>query len=131
MLLTFVKYWRHLEYMLDFAAGTQVYLACGITDLRKSTNGLAVIVKLRFKLDPYSKCLFVFCNRKHDLIKIIQWDGTGLWLLMKRLDKGNFRWPMTASDVKQVSIKELRWLLEGLTIEQSSAFKERHPRIVI
>ncbi len=117
--------------MLDLAVGTQVYLACGITDLRKSINGLAAIVKLRFKLDPYSKCLFVFCNRNHDLIKIIQWDGTGIWLLMKRLDKGSFRWPMTASDVKQVSIKELRWLLEGLAIEQSSAFKERHPKIVI
>ncbi|HEY9062670.1 MAG TPA: IS66 family insertion sequence element accessory protein TnpB [Pseudobacteroides sp.] len=54
--------------------------------------------------------MFVFCNRNHNLIKIIQWDGTGLWLLMKRLDKGDFRWPMTASDVTQVSIKELRWL---------------------
>ena len=93
--------------MLDFAAGTQVYLACGITDLRKSINGFAVIVKLQIQTGSLFKCLFVFCNRKHDLIKILQWDGTGFWLFMKRLDKGNFRWPMTASDVKQVSIKDL------------------------
>ena len=50
---------------------------------------------------------------------------------MKRLDKGNFRWPMKAKEVQQVSVKELRWLLEGLSIEQKSAFKERHPSIVI
>ncbi|NMB97229.1 MAG: IS66 family insertion sequence element accessory protein TnpB [Clostridiaceae bacterium] len=103
--------------MLDFTAGTQVYLACGVTDLRKSFNGLTAIVKLRFKLDPYSKSMFVFCNRNRTLIKILQWDGSGLWLFMKRLDKGNFRWPMDASEVKQISIKELRWLLDGLTIE--------------
>jgi transposase len=117
--------------MLDFAVGAQVYLACGVTDLRKSFNGLAIIVKLQFKLDPYSKCMFVFCNRNHTLVKILQWDGSGFWLYMKRLDKGNFRWPMNASEVRQVSTKELRWLLEGLSIEQKSAFKERHPSIVI
>jgi transposase len=50
---------------------------------------------------------------------------------MKRLDKGNFRWPMNASEVKQVSPRELRWLCEGLSIEQKSAFKDRHPSIVI
>lgn len=117
--------------MLDFAPGTQVYIACGVTDLRKSFTGLATIVKLQFKLDPYSKCMFVFCNRSHNLIKILQWDGSGLWLFMKRLDKGNFRWPMNASEVKQVSPRELRWLCEGLSIEQKSAFKDRHPSIVI
>ena len=77
--------------MLDLATGTQVYIACGATDLRKSFTGLAAIVMLRFKLDPYSKCMFVFCNRSHNLIKILQWDGSSLWLFMKRLDKGNFR----------------------------------------
>lgn len=117
--------------MLDFAVGTQVYLATGVTDLRKSFSGLAVIVKLQFRLDPYSKCMFVFCNRNHNLIKILQWDGSGFWLFMKRLDKGNFRWPMVASEAKKVSTKELRWWLEGLSIEQKSAFKDRHPSIVI
>lgn len=107
--------------MLDFAVGTQVYLACGVTDLRKSFSSLAVIVKLQFKLDPYSKCMFVFCNRNHNLVKILQWDGSGFWLFMKRLDKGNFRWPMIASEVKQISTKEHRWLLECLSIEQKSA----------
>jgi transposase len=117
--------------MLDFADSTQVYISPGITDLRKSFNGLASIVKLQFKLDPYSKCMFVFCNRGHNLIKILQWDGSGLWLFMKRLDKSNFRWPTNASEVKLISTKELRWLLDGLSIEQKNAFKDRHPSIVI
>lgn len=117
--------------MLDFAIGTQVYIAPGVTDLRKSFHGLAAIVRLKFQLDPYSKCMFVFCNRNHNLVKILQWDGSGFWLFMKRLDKGNFRWPMNVLEVKQVSFKELRWLLEGLSIEQKNAFKDRHPSIVV
>ena len=61
--------------MLDLAGGTTVYLACGATDLRKSYHGLAVIIKLKFKLDPYSRCMFAFCNRRRTSIKILQWDG--------------------------------------------------------
>lgn len=117
--------------MIDTMVGSRVYLACGVTDLRKSFNGLAAIVKLRFKLDPYSKSMFVFCNRNHNLVKILQWDGSGLWLFIKRLDNGKFQWPMSASEVKQISSKELRWLLEGLSLEQKGAFKERHPTVVV
>lgn len=56
--------------MLDLAGGTTVYLACGATDLRKSYHGLAAIVKLKFQLDPYSRCMFAFCNRRRTSIKI-------------------------------------------------------------
>ncbi len=55
--------------MLDLAGGTTVYLACGATDLRKSYHGLAAIIKLKFKLDPYSRCMFAFCNRRRTSIK--------------------------------------------------------------
>ena len=58
--------------MLDFSGSTTVYLACGVTDLRKSYTGLAAIVKLKFHLDPYSRCMFAFCNRRRTLIKILQ-----------------------------------------------------------
>lgn len=117
--------------MIDTLAGTQVYLSCGVTDLRKSFNGLVAIVKLQFKLDPYSKSMFVFCNRNRNLVKILQWDGSGLWLYIKRLDKGKFQWPMNALEVKQISPKALRWLIEGLSLEQKGAFAERHPTIVV
>lgn len=118
-------------HMIDFASETTVYLACGVTNCRRSFNGLAATVKHNFKLDPYSKSMFVFCNRTHIIIKILQWDRSGFWLFIKRLDRGNFKWPMTKDEVKQVSTKELSWLLQGLTIEQKGAFKDRHPRVVI
>ena len=76
--------------MLDFSGSTTVYLACGVTDLRKSYTGLAAIIKLKFHLDPYSRCMFAFCNRRRTLIKILQWDGSGFWILMKRLDRDSF-----------------------------------------
>lgn len=66
--------------MLDFDFGTKVYLACGTTDLRKGFEGLKLIINLNFQLDPYSKSMFVFCNRNRTVIKILQWDGSGLWL---------------------------------------------------
>ena len=78
--------------MLDLAGGTTVYLACGATDLRKSYNGLAAVIKLKFQLDPYSRCMFAFCNRRRTLIKILQWDGSGFRILMKRLDRDAFPW---------------------------------------
>ena len=78
--------------MLSFS-GKKVYLACGYTDMRKSINGLAVIVEGSFKLDPFDGALFVFCNKSRDRIKILEWDGDGFWLYFKRLEKGRFRWP--------------------------------------
>jgi transposase len=64
-----------------------VYLAQGITDLRKSIDGLVIIVQETFKLDPFSRNFFVFCNRKKDKIKILEWNFDGYWLHYKRLEK--------------------------------------------
>ena len=63
--------------MLDFSGSTTVYLACGATDLRKSYTGLAAIIKLKFHLDPYSRCMFAFCNRRRTLIKLDQAPPVG------------------------------------------------------
>ena len=117
--------------MLELSKDCTVYIACGVTDLRKSFHGLATIVKLKFDRAPYTKCMFAFCNRNCTLMKILHWDGSGFWLLMKRIDKGNFRWPDTPNEIKQVSLKELRWLTEGLSLKQKNAFQERHPKIIV
>ena len=93
--------------MLDLAGGTTVYLACGATDLRKSYHGLAAIIKLKFKLDPYSRCMFAFCNRRRTSIKILQWDESGFWILMKRLDRDSFHWPDTPDELQKVTLKEM------------------------
>lgn len=117
--------------MLDLAGGTTVYLACGSTDLRKSYNGLAAIIKLKFHLDPYSHCMFAFCNRRRTSIKILQWDGSGFWILMKRLDRNYFRWPDTPDELKKVTLKEIHWLSDGLSLDPKGAFEEHHPKITI
>jgi len=117
--------------MLNNINSGQVYLACGFTDLRKSIDGLAAMVKMKFKLDPFSSCLFVFCNRNRNKIKILEWEYTGFWLHYKRLEQGKFKWPKDESDVKSISQRELRWLLDGLSIEQPKAHKEVMQRDIV
>jgi len=95
-----------------------VYLACGHTDMRKSINGLSAIVECSFKLDPFGGELFVFCNRKRDRLKILEWDGDGFWLYFKRLEKGRFRWPDDGEgSVMTLTSEELSILLGGAKIE--------------
>jgi transposase len=89
--------------VLDHTNVTGVYLACGATDLRKSIDGLAVLVKEVFQLDPFSPCLFVFCNRNRDKLKILEWDHNGFWLHYRRLERGKFRWPMDKTTTIKVS----------------------------
>jgi Transposase and inactivated derivatives len=117
--------------MLNLTNSSQAYLACGSTDLRKSIDGLAAIVQMRFKLDPFSKALFIFCNKNRDKIKILQWEYTGFWLHYKRLEKGKFKWPSTENQVKNITERELRWLLDGLSIDQPKAHKEVKERSLI
>jgi transposase len=117
--------------MLNLTNSDQVYLACGATDLRKSIDGLAAIVQMRFKLDPFSNCLFIFCNKNKDKIKTLQWEYSGFWLCFKRLEKGKFKWPSNQNEVKSVTQRELRWLLDGLSIEQPKAHKEVTERSLI
>lgn len=74
----------------------KVYLACGATDLRKHIDALSALVQESFKLDPFDDAMFVFCNGRRDMIKILEWDGDGFWLHMKKLEQGRFNWPDTA-----------------------------------
>lgn len=79
--------------MLNDVPVDRVYLARGVTDMRKSIDGLAVLVQEVFNLDPFSPNLFVFCNRKRDKLKILYWDKNGFWLYYRRLEKGHCQWP--------------------------------------
>lgn len=110
----------------------QVYLACGHTDMRKSINGLSAIVESSFKLNPFTGALFVFCNRNRDRIKILEWDGDGFWLYLKRLERGHFRWPSHGEEsTMTLSGEELAILLGGAKIELKLRRKEVLERRII
>ena len=79
--------------MLSFTGGLKVFVALEPVDLRKSFSGLEGLVSARLGEDLREGALFVFTNRRHSRLKILYWDGTGLWLLIKRLEKGTFSWP--------------------------------------
>jgi len=79
--------------MLTFSGALKVFLAVEPTDMRKSFNALSAIVSEALGGDPYAGALYVFTNRSRNRIKILFWDGTGLWVAAKRLEKGCFSWP--------------------------------------
>jgi transposase len=111
---------------------SQVYLACGATDMRKSIDGLAVLVKEGFDLDPFSPALFVFCNRERNKLKVLFWEHNGFWLYYRRLERGRFRWPPDdGTSPRKVTQRELRWLLDGLSLEQRQAHPEVSARTII
>lgn len=96
-----------------------VYLCCGYTDMRKSINGLMALVQSSFSLDPFSDALFVFCNRKRDRIKILEWDEDGFWLYFKRLERGHFRWPAEGEDnTMALTSEELACLIGSAKLEK-------------
>ena len=84
-----------------------IYVRPGKTDMRKQINGLAIVVQ-QLKLDPFSGSLFLFCNRRRYLLKILYWDRTGFALWQKRLEKDKFPWPRDRSEVKQIDAEKLR-----------------------
>jgi transposase len=107
--------------MVVAPANTKVYLAAGITDMRKAINGLSMLVEDQLELDPFSGHLFVFCNRRRNMIKILYWDLNGFCLWHKRLEKHRFRWPESREQVLRLDPRQLSWLLDGLEIRQSRA----------
>ncbi len=110
--------------MLTESPVRDVHLACGATDMRKSIDGLAAIVQLGFRLDPFSEAWFVFCNKDRNKLKLLRWDNNGFWLYYRRLERGTFQWPRTADALtKTVTRRELLWLLDGLSLEQRRAHK--------
>lgn len=116
--------------MLNNAQGIKhVYIACGKTDLRKGIDSLAAIVANNFRLDPFEEGnLFLFCGRRTDRIKGLLYEGDGFLLLYKRLTNGNYRWPRTSQEVKELTPQQYRWLMDGLAIEQKKAIKSVRPK---
>ena len=110
--------------------GLKVYLALGFTDMRKSVNGLSLIINDILDQDPLSGHLFVFCNRRKTIIKILYWDRNGFCLWYKRLEKDMFRWPAREAELLEIGHRELMWLLEGLELKQRRAHRQLKDMII-
>lgn len=100
--------------MIGLPAGTRVWLAAGVTDMRKGFDGLAALVETTLSHDPFSGALFIFRGRRGDRVKILWWDGDGLCLYAKRLERGHFVWPRAESGTISLSAAQLSMLLEGI-----------------
>ena len=100
--------------MIGLPSGSRVWLAVGRTDMRKGFDGLAAAVQERMAQDPFCGHLFVFRGRRGDLLKVLWWDGQGLCLFAKRLEKGRFVWPSPADGKVVITPAQLGMLLEGI-----------------
>lgn len=116
--------------MFNLETIENVYLAVGPTDLRKSIDGLSLIVQSTFKLDLFEKSIFVFCNKASDKIKIIHFDN-GFWLYYRRLETDKFKWPISSKETINISYSELEWLLNGHELRlEKRKFKEVNKRVI-
>ena len=100
--------------MIALPAGGRIYLACGHTDMRRGFDGLAVMVQEVLTHDPHSGALFAFRGKRGDLLKLLWWDGQGLCLFAKRLERGRFVWPMASTGTVSLTKAQLAMLMEGI-----------------
>lgn len=105
--------------MFGLGAATRVYLAAGATDMRKGFEGLHGLVRDRFQCEPLSGHIFVFSNAQRNRLKLLFWDGSGLSVCAKRLEKGRFRWPKAEGEKVFLSQEELALLLGGIDLLQT------------
>jgi transposase len=104
--------------MFGLGPATRIYLAAGATDMRKGFEGLYGLARERLLCEPLSGHVFVFANAQRNRLKLLFWDGSGLWVCAKRLEKGRFRWPEAAGGQPKVvlSYEELTLLLGGIDL---------------
>jgi transposase len=107
--------------MFGWGPATRIYLAAGATDMRKSFDGLYALVRDRLELEPLSGHVFLFSNAQRNRMKLIYWDGSGLWVCAKRLERGCFRWPPSETGQTKIvlSHEEMALLVGGIDLAGS------------
>ena len=100
--------------MITPPAGAHIWIAAGVTDMRRGFDGLSALVQTKLEQTPFSGHVFVFRGRRGDLIKVLWWDGDGLCLFAKRLERGRFVWPQASDGSVTVTRAQLSMLLEGI-----------------
>ena len=107
--------------MLSFAGNLRVFVAVEPCDMRKSFNGLHAAVTEKLSEDPVSGALFAFTNKRRNRLKLLYWDGTGLWVLAKRLEEGRFSWPKSGKDETakiKLAPEALSLLMDGIDMRE-------------
>ncbi|MEM8595293.1 MAG: IS66 family insertion sequence element accessory protein TnpB [Pseudomonadota bacterium] len=100
--------------MIGPGTGVKVYLACGVTDMRKGIAGLAAVAQNVLRRDPCSGAVFAFRGRRGDRVKLLYWDGQGFCLYYKVLERGRFPWPSPADGTARLTPAQLAMLWEGI-----------------
>jgi|SRR5699024_947045 len=113
--------------LINYSQVQSIFIVCGKTDMRRGIDGLAEVITDTYNLDVFNQALFLFCGGKSDRFKALYWDGDGFILLYKRLESGKLQWPRKKEEIKQLKAQELRWLLEGLSLQQPKALKPVKP----
>ena len=113
-------FWRRCR-VFGFGAATRIYVAVGATDMRKGFEGLYGLVRDRLQCQPLTGHVFLFSNAQRNRLKLLVWDGSGLWVCAKKLSRGRFRWPEPRSgEIKVIlSPEELAMLLGGIDLSQA------------
>ena len=114
--------------MIQLPVGTKVWIAAGVTDLRRGFDGLSAQVQNVLHEQPFSGHVFVFRGRRGDIVKLLWWDGDGLCLFAKRLERGRFIWPKAESGTVHLSRAQLSMLLEGIDWRQSGTHMDAGSR---
>lgn len=117
--------------LFGLGLSTKIYLGVEPVDMRKGFDGLFGLVRDQLGYDPLSGHLFLFSNRSRTRLKALVWDGSGLWVCSKRLERGRFRWP-ECGDASSIAMRseELAMLLNGLDLKEATArrnWMRRHP----
>jgi transposase len=100
--------------MISLPSGTSIWIAAGVTDMRRGFTGLSAVAQTVLEQNPFSGHVFVFRGKRGDLIKLLWWDGDGLCLFVKRLERGRFVWPQADKGTVSLSRAQLSMLLEGI-----------------
>lgn len=107
--------------MFSIGSATHIYVAAGSTDMRKGFEGLFGLVRDRLQCDPLSGHVFLFSNAQRNRLKLLFWDGSGLWVCSKRLEKGRFRWPEAGPGAVRITLthEEMALLVGGIDLSQT------------
>lgn len=111
--------------MIPLPGGTKIFIRTGKTDGRQGINTLAMLAEGTMQQNPFSGNLFLFLNKRGNTIKGLYWDRNGFCLWIKRLEKDKFHWPRGTEEARELSEKELQWLLDGLDLEKITPHQSR------